>query len=152
MTRIIIRTGERMEIRDLWRLVLRFVFARSVCDYGTKSTIENHLCNWSEFVNKAKTAKIDRFGVTESDSAPVGKKGNYIDEVECQIQAMSYLLVQDEKGDLESKKDTYKRHQIDYRKTREWGWAFPEFEKQKDYKGAQRALEQNMKDNPEDYK
>jgi hypothetical protein len=117
-----------------------------------QSRIESSLTNWKEFVDKAKAAKINRFGKTESDDAPVGKKGTYIDEVETQIQAMAYLLVQNEKGELESKKDTYKRHNINYQDTREWGWAFPEREKYKNYKGAQRALEQNKKDFPELYK
>jgi hypothetical protein len=109
------------------------------------------LTNWSEFVTKSKIAKLDKFGETESDLAPLGKKGTWIDEVELQIQAMAYLLVKNEKGELDSKKDTYKRHNINYQDTREWGWAFPERNKFKDYKGAQRALEQNMRENPELY-
>jgi hypothetical protein len=141
-----------MEIKDLWRLVLRFVFAEGTCGMSTQSQIEQNLLNWKEFVDRAKAAKIDKFGTTETDSEPVGKKGTYIDEVETQIQAMAYLLVCNEKGELESKKDTYKRHQIDFRDTAEWGWAYPERWKHKNYKGAQRALEQNMKDNPELYR
>jgi hypothetical protein len=105
--------------------------------------------NWKEFVDKYKAQKFKRFGETETDAAPLGKKGTYIDEVENQIQAMSYLLVKNENGDLESKKDTYRNHKIDFRRTQEWGWAFPEIKK--DYDGAQRALEQNMKDRPQDY-
>lgn len=147
MTRIIIKTGERMEIRDLWRLVLRFVFAEGTCGMTVQSQIESNILNWNEFVSKFKAAKLNRFGKTESDDAPIGKKGSYIDEVECQIQAMAYLLVRNEKGELESKKDTYKRHKIDYRDTAEWSFAFPE--RKKDYKGAMRALEQNRKDHPE---
>ena len=152
MTRIIIKTGERMEILDLWRLVLRFVFAEGTCDMTVQGKIESSIVNWSDFVAKSKKAKLDRFGSTETDSAPVGKKGTWIDEVETQIQAMAYLLVKNEKGELESKKDTYKRHNINYQDTVEWGWAFPERMKYKNYKGAQRALEQNMKDRPEYYK
>ena len=67
MTRIIIKTGERMEIRDLWRLVLRFVFAEGTCGMTVQSQIESNICNWSEFVSKFKAAKLNRFGKTESD-------------------------------------------------------------------------------------
>ena len=150
MTRIIIKTGERIEIRDLWRLVLRFVFNEGSCGMTVQSQIESNILNWNEFVSKFKAAKLNRFGTTESDSQPVGKKGSYIDEVECQIQAMAYLLVRNEKGELESKKDTYRRHAIDYRDCAEWSWAFPE--RQKNYKRGQDALERNMRDRPEDYK
>jgi hypothetical protein len=106
--------------------------------------------NWKEFVDKYKAQKFKRFGETETDAAPLGKKGTYIDEVENQIQAMSYLLVKNENGDLESKKDTYRKHQIDFRDTQEWGWAFPE--RQKNYARGLRALEENKRDRPEDYK
>ena len=149
MTRIIVRTGERIEIRDLWRMVLKFVFAEWTCDYGTRQKIENYILNWYEFIEKYEIAKANNFGVTESDANPVGMKGNYIDETKYQIQKMAQLLRDNERGDLECRKETYRRHGIDYRKTLLYGFAFPEM--YKDYEGAQRALEQNKKERPEDY-
>jgi hypothetical protein len=61
---------------------------------------------------------------------------------------MCSLLVKDEKGLLEDKKETYKRHDIDYRKVLEYRNIFPEmWPTKKDLARAKSFKEKNDKDN-----
>jgi len=148
---IFIRTKERMPILALWRLVLKFIFDLRNCEYGTQNKIENNIENWYNWVQLQKNKIEGKYGFSSFSKAEVGKKGTEVDEVEYQIQYMSKYLVMNEKGELDSKKETYKRHNIDYRKTREFGWAFMELRDPKDYYKAAEALKKCMRENPEDY-
>lgn len=145
-----INTKGLIPIRDLWRLVLKFIFDQKHCAEGTKYVIENNIEKYYNIVREHKKKLVDIFGNEIVNETQIGKKGNEYDEIEYQIMAMSKYLVMDEKGELDYKKELYREHGIDYRKTKEFGFAFPECRPDKKRLAqAQEYLRKNNEDNKE---
>jgi hypothetical protein len=114
-----------MTINNLWRLVLKKVFAPDSLKSGEAYLMENAIEKWYQIVKMHNVKLADAFGDIAFKEA-VGRRGSVTDEIEYQLELMCKLLVDDEKGLLEDKKETYKRHSIDYRKVLEYRNIFPE--------------------------
>ena len=138
-----------MTINNLWRLVLKKIYTPDKLKTGDEYCIENGIERWYTIVKKHNVKLADAFGDVAFEQA-VGRRGSIIDEIEYQLQLMCALLVKDEKGLLEEKKETYKRHNIDYRKVLEYRNIFPEmWPTKKDLAKAQEYKRINDKDNKE---
>jgi hypothetical protein len=134
-------------INKLWRLVLRRIYDYNHAGESDKWIIEQNIQKWYEIVHQHNVKLQDAFGDVAFQEA-VGRRGSITDEVEYQLEQMCSLLVKDEKGLLEDKKETYKRHDIDYRKVLEYRNIFPEmWPTKKDLARAKSFKEKNDKDN-----
>ena len=131
----------------LWRAIWRWVFDETHCPFDHRKTIEENIVKWDKIIKFQK--RIRSRGPLESDSNPVGQKGNVIDELEYQIGMMCKTLVDNEKGDWDYHKDTLRIHNIDYRKSIHCKFWFPEIPT--DYAKGQAALKKAQEDNPQDY-
>jgi hypothetical protein len=138
-----------MPIFYLWRGIWRFIFDEKGCPFGFRKELETEILKWDRIIKYQKKIRHEKYGPTPSDNAPVGKKGNVIDEFEYQIGLMCKHLVDNEAGYWDYHKDTLRIHNIDYRKSIHCQNWFPEFEI--DFKKGQAALEQAKRDNPQDY-
>lgn len=138
-----------MPIALLWRAVWRWVFDEFKCPLGFRKDIESEILKWNKIITFQKRLRKDKYGPTESDSNPVGQKGNVIDELEHQIGMMCKTLVDNEEGLWDYHKDTLRIHNIDYRKSIHCKFWFPEIPT--DYAKGQANLEAAKKENPQDY-
>ena len=136
-----------MTINNLWRLVLKKIYTPDKLKTGDEYVIENAIEKWYEIVKLHNKKLGDAFGDVAFEQA-VGRRGSICDEIEYQLQLICSLLVKDEKGLLEEKKETFKRHKIDYRKVLEYRNIFPEmWPTKKDIAKAQEAKRINDKEN-----
>jgi hypothetical protein len=128
-------------------LALKKVYDPDKLKSGDEYLIEHNIEKWYQIVKQHNVKLQDAFGDVAFQQA-VGRRGSITDEIEYQLQLMSKLLVDDEKGLLDSKKETFKRHKIDYRKVLEYRNIFPEcWPSKKDYAKAQEYKKINDKDN-----
>lgn len=146
-----VNSPDRMSLLDLWRLVFKYTFDKDNCGFTTKQTIETNLLKWNDLIKYQKRIMTESLGPGFDGYAPIGKKGSLIDEMEYQVGLMCSWLVREEKGELQNKVDTVKRHKLDYRLIEPCSKVFPECNKIRNFKGALASLKQAMKDNPSDY-
>jgi hypothetical protein len=136
-----------MSINKLWRLILRMIYDPKHSGESDLWLVESNIQLWADIVQQHNVKLQDAFG-DEAFKESVGRRGSICDEIEYQLIAMSKLLVDDEKGLLEEKKETYRRHKIDYRKVLEYRNIFPEmWPTKKDLARAQSFKEKNDRDN-----
>jgi hypothetical protein len=140
-----------MPIFYLWRAVWRFVFDEKTCPFNHRSEIEREIIKWNDIVQYQKRIRHEKYGPTESDKEPVGKKGNIIDELEYQVGMMCKILVENEEGNWEYHKDTLRVHRIDYKKSIHCNEWFPEVQDKDRFKRGQANLKKAKEQNPEDY-
>lgn len=148
MTLIIVRNKKVLTIAHLWRSVLKYIFDEKNMSSADIREMQESIVNWksaidieNEKMHQAQLADIRRFGKPLVDS-------HQYSEQEFQLQAMGKMLVENEQGLMDKRKEFMKRHGVDYRKY----YRLPEAYKPEDFIRAQKDLEQTMKDNPEDYK
>ena len=139
----------RMSINNMWRLVLKWVFNRDACGESDLFIINSNIEKWYKVVKEYNVKLEDAFGDAAFQEA-VGRRGSVCDEIEYQLIEMSKMLVADEDGKLDYKKETFRNHKIDYRKC--YLSVFPEMAPtKKDKARAQSFLEINKKENPDVY-
>jgi hypothetical protein len=114
-----------MTINNLWRLVLKKVFDPDHLKPGDEYCIEHGIEKWYEIVKQHNVKLMDAIGDIAFKEA-IGRRGSITDEIEYQLVLMCKMLVDDEKGLLDSKKETFRLHKIDYRKVLEYRQIFPE--------------------------
>lgn len=78
--------------------------------------VESNIEKWAEIVKQHNVKLQDAWGDIAFAEA-VGRRGSTVDEIQYQLECMAKFLVEDEEGKLEQKKETYRVHKIDYRKT-----------------------------------
>src|SRR5689334_2398443 len=144
-----VHSNERMPLVQLWRLIFKYIFDEKNCGQTTRKTIETEVLKWNNLVKYQKRVLTEKYGPGFDGYAPIGKKGSVIDEIEYQIGMMSSWLVKNENGEWDQKKANYAIHKIDYRTVAPMDRVFPEIKK--NYARGRAALEQAMKDHPEDY-
>ena len=150
--------ADRMPLFNLWRAVWRYVYDKKNCPLLFYKELEKEILKWNAIVQYQKKIKFERFGKQEGDNKPVGLKGDFVDEIEFQIGRMCQVLRWDETNEWHGEdtarpfsKYTVERHKLDYHKLPMCVMFFPEFQDKEGYKRGQEALEQNKKDNPQDY-
>ena len=140
---------ELMSINNIWRLILRRIFNPKKAGESDLYLIEHNIEKWKAVCDGHNSKVYDAFGDKAFEQA-VGRRGSIIDEIEYQLQEMCKMLVNDEKGLLESKKETYRVHHIDYRKV--YPNIFPECIPTPAEKAqAQGYLKRAMKEHPDEY-
>lgn len=138
-------------LKELAKLVLKYIFQPKQCSPDTKSIIEQNIVELNSMVQHHKKHVAEKYGLDSTDYQPIGTKGTPIDEIEYFLQIICSWLVKDEQGAFEATKKLYKDHKIDYRKTAQFGWLFPEVYTRKDFAQAQEYLKEHMKAKPEYY-
>lgn len=142
----------RMPIQVLWRLIFIFTFDKERTADCTKGIIEQQLMKWDDFIKTNKRIRQDKFKLDpQTEYAPVGKKGDILDELEYQLGNMCSWVVREENGEFTPKVDNYKKHGIDYRLCQPMSFAFPECHQLRDIKRGEEALKANMEEYPEIY-
>ena len=140
-------SNDLMTINALWRIILRWVYDNDHAKEGDLYVINSNIEKWYNIVKMHNVKLADAFGDVAFEQA-VGRRGSVTDEIEYQLVKMSQMLVADEEGKLESKKDTYRTHKIDYRKVLEYRNVFPEmWPTKKDLARAQAYKKINDKEN-----
>lgn len=149
---IIQNTDSLMPMRDLARLVTKWIFNNGHCAPQDLHSINRQFEVWTNHLDSVEQARIDMWGKSYSDNLPIGKKGTWADNMRYMLGIMAQWLVMDEKDEWRPTKESWKLHKIDYRKTAQFGWLFPEMYTKNDFTKAQGALKKAMEANPEDYK
>ena len=144
--------AKRIPVYFLWRAIWRWVFDEFRCPYSHRSEIEKEILAWNNIITEQKRIRLEKFGPQWQTTAPVGEKGNHIDELEYQIGMMCKVLVENEAGGWEYHKDTLRVHGIDYRQSIHCNQWFPECQDPKRFERGQAHLKQAMIDHPEDYR
>jgi hypothetical protein len=142
---------DRMPIWFLWRGIWRFIFDKRSCGLNHQTIINSEIMKWYAVVQYQKKIRTEKWGPDAVGIQKVGTNGNYIDELEYNLQAMSHFLVKEENGLFERTKDLLRIHQIDYKRfdlCKQW---FPEAADPKAKEKAQAALKANMDEFPHLY-
>lgn len=132
---ILLRTKDKsiIPIYRLWRLVLAMVYEPEVLTPAVIDAILYSIVQYKKNFQWARNNGIIMSAVEE--------------EVEYQLTRIDKIIAQDEAGELEARKELFRQTNTDYRKFHRLPEAFtPE-----DFAKGQRALDQHMKDSPEDY-
>lgn len=132
---ILLRTKDNsvIPIYRLWRLVLAMVYEPEVLTPSVIDAIFSSIDQYKKNFDWARRNGILISAVEE--------------EVEYQLAKIDEIIAQDEAGELEARKELFKRTGTDYKKYHR----LPEAYKPEDFAKGQLALEQHMKDSPEDY-
>lgn len=132
---ILLRTKDNtvIPIYRLWRLVLAMVYEPEVLTPAVIDAIFSSIAQYKKNFDWARRNGILMSAVEE--------------EVEYQLAKIDEIIAQDESGELEARKELFKRTKTDYRKFHRLPEAFTE----EDFAKGQLALDQHMKDSPEDY-
>lgn len=138
-------SSEVLPLFDLWRMIYKFTFDKKNCAYRTQSMINEHLLKWAEILQFQQ--RIQK----ESKVPIIGEQVHILDMIVEEHGTMCLWVVKEEKGELEHLVETYKRGGIDYRLADPMCKVYPECAKLRNFKKARAALDQAMKDNPEDY-
>jgi hypothetical protein len=142
---------DRMPIWFLWRGIWRFIFDEISCGINHQRIINDEIMKWNNVVQYQKKIRTESYGPEAVGTLEPGKNGNYIDEIEYNIQRMAHFLVKNEHGGFDRTKDLLRIHNIDYKRfilCKDW---FPECQDPKSQEKAQAALKANMEEFPEYY-
>ncbi len=143
----------RIPIKYMWQLIYTFTFDKKSTGHMTKDIIGKQIVKWMEFVEINKKRECELYGLDPNlNKISLGLKGSVLDEMEYQVVLMADWVVKEEQGFFIKKVEDFKKHNIDFRLTPGICDAFPEYCRQhRNYAKGQVALEQAMKDHPEDY-
>lgn len=139
-----------MDLRQLARMVIVHMFDDN-CPSSYLHTINQQFEKWIIHLNAVDQLRKATWGISLSDSMPLGKKGTWEDEMRFQLGIMAEWMVKNEKGEYEDKKKLWSDHKVDFRHTAEFGFLFPEVYRASDFENGMKALKDHMKTNPEDY-
>jgi hypothetical protein len=142
-----------MPIRFLWQLIFTFTFDKKSCAHCTKKIIGEQLCKWNGFILINKQRELDKYGLDPlMAGVAIGHKGSALDEMEYQLGLMCSWVVREEKGEFESKVETYKKHKVDFRLAEPMCHVFGEYAaKHRNRAKGLYFLKQAMLEHPEDY-
>lgn len=144
------KTKERMPLRELAKLALKTIFEDKT--QRDVDILNNQVNNWNQLIRFQKEKVLKKYGLDpDTHFLPLGKKGSVVDEWEFFLQTICSWIVANEKGQLDKIKGLWKQHGINYKKTKRFGWLFPEQYTQEGFNRALKYLKQAQKDNPEDY-
>ena len=154
------KSGIRLPLGDVFRLVLRFIYnmdGMNPCEPPDRpmsmqeiSDMQNSMVNWVKWIDRRKGKLADKYGadwLREHEKIEVGKKGTVLDEIENYVQRLAWMLRENDLGNFDYKKKTFKEHKLSYKKHYNLPGAF----KPGDFVKAQEALKRAMKNHPEDY-
>lgn len=132
---ILLRTKDNsvIPIYRLWRLVLAMVYEPEVLRPSVIDAIFSSIAQYRNNFDWARRNGILMSAVEE--------------EVEYQLARINEIIAKDEAGELDARKELFKRTGTDYRKYHR----LPEAYKPEDFAKGKMALEKHMKDSPGDY-
>lgn len=142
-----VNTNDLMPLPTLFRLVLKCIYEKDKVTIDEVTKMEASIVKWSEYINSEKQKILDKYGIQANDFQPLGTKGTPLDEQEFALSGYAWLLREDESGNLEARKEMFKRHNIDYRKF----YSLPESFNESDFEKAQEALKIAMANDKENY-
>ena len=155
------KSSAKLPLGVVFRLVLRFIYninGDNPCEPPDRpmsmqdiSDMENSILNWFKWIQTRKGKLADKYGaawLAEHEKIEVGKKGTVLDEIENYLQRLAWMLRENDLGNFDYKKKTFKEHKISYKKH----FKLPEAFKPEDFKRAQEFLKAAMRDNPDDYR
>ena len=126
-----VKSKDAIAIPFLFRLVLKSIFDSDNLKPGEEAQIRDSVVNWKNHLDLKKDIGMDA-----------------IDEENLfGLQIIATLLKGEEEGKFEKRKETFKRHKIDYKKF----YRLPESYKMADFYRGQDILKEHMRTNPEDY-
>lgn len=139
-----INNPDKVPLFDLWRIIVKFTFDKKNCPYNTNKIIEEELLKWNRDYQIDMVRYHNEFGFYPEE-------GSVLYETWRNIKQMSEWIMEEEAGQFQEKVDLYKTHSIDYRLAKPQCVFFPECKQLRNYARGKAALEQAMKDNPQDY-
>lgn len=116
MTLVVVKSKKVLSISHLWLAVLKFVYDQANMSALEVREMQESIINWANAIEfeKEKLAQIQA-----ADIRLFGRKitsEHKYSEEEYQLELMAKLLKENESGELDGRKATFKEHGIDYKK------------------------------------
>lgn len=131
MTLIIVKNKQALDIPSLKVYVLKYIYERETMKPDQIRLMMESVTNWKDHLEYKRS-----IGMSAVD-----------EENQIILEAIGMLLYKDQNGDLDERKEQFKRHGIDYKKFHR----LPGAVTNEDLIRGQMALEQARKANPQDY-
>jgi len=137
---VIIKSKEALSFPALNRLALKSIYEPQNMTMTEETQLHQSIVNWANHLEV-------RRDLVRAKGIPDFEVGSVDYEYQICLEVIGSLLKKNEDGGLEQRKESFKRHNIDYKKFHR----LPESYKAEDFARGQAILEEHKKTNPEDY-
>lgn len=135
MTLIIMNTDDLLEMPLLLRLALKSIYDKKHLTFTEERQLHKSVIGWAKYLKDKK------------ETSSIGVLGAVDEERQMGLEIIGGLLQQDENGEFDSRKELFRRHDINYKKFHKLEEAFTK----DDFLKGQAMLHEHKRTNPEDY-